>query len=72
MEKDVNHPFANIRPGRLCAVMITCHKSGLPVSTGIATGDNTDLASRYLKNRTHCSRRGEDHEWSGKNAFFGD
>jgi hypothetical protein len=47
-------PDAITRRGRQRTVMIKCSKTGLPISTGIATGDNTDLISRYLKNKAHC------------------
>ena len=57
-------PTAITGGGRLRRVMIKCVKTGLPISTGIATGDNTDLISRYLKNSAHCPHCGEDHMWS--------
>jgi predicted RNA-binding Zn-ribbon protein involved in translation (DUF1610 family) len=52
--------------------MITCPKTGLQISTGIATGENTNLVTHYLKNRVDCPRCGEAHIWSGEEAFFGD
>jgi hypothetical protein len=52
--------------------MIKCPKTGLPISTGIATGESTNLASRYPENRVDCPRCGEVHTWSGAEAFFGE
>ena len=50
--------------------MIKCPKTGQAISTGIATGDNTDLKSHFLHNKVGCPRCGEVHAWSGSDAFF--
>jgi hypothetical protein len=60
------------KTNRMRAVLINCPRTGLPIPTGIATGEHADLRSQYLKNAVDCPRCGERHFWSGADAFFED
>lgn len=53
----------------LKTVLIRCPKTGLPLSTGTATGTTPNL-NLLLPGKVKCPHCGETHSWSVKDVFL--